>query len=1508
MGSAPWKNSFDNFRLIFGTGVWYHSLTMKLHKFLLTPPIVAISAALFCGALFGATVTFTGGADGKGTAWRTDANWDTGSQPGAGDDVVIDGKSVTVSGAVAVNSLTVTGSKAMLTVKALPLENTSVFSSRETAIAALWEHATRVTVAEAFAVKNGASVVPVCDPVTGTSVLFFVGSFELEEGAKMDAYKQGWTWTEYTNVEQVPQYADKETANGGKKSYYTFAFGHGAGYNGTSYHGGTSASSYGNAYAPFLSGSQAGAYSGISIAGGAVCVFASGAATVNGTIDVTSAHAGNGGPSGGSIWLTSGEVLALGEAALLKANGANGMNGNQGRGEGGRVCLVDGATDDTIASLLDGIVPDGFTAVKFDDDRVNVKGGVNDAKKAAAGTSWRISSTDVSTTVTVQSSPVAVIADGVTYGEVSAEYGKTISFTAGAYGIDPTASKKDVRYACKGYVISNVTEEVLRKAELTAAVTPVKGMGPYTLTWLWDDREVLATVTIDGAGEVSVGGETYDASFTRFCRAGEPVVFTASTEAADTRFISWTGLVLPGSFASTAEIAVTFEQPSALTASFLTGELRRAYVGKAGGSWHDPLNWQPGGVPGEDEDVVLEDMSIKAPNGITVKSLTVNGGSLTLGSTTLADAQVMTIAGDMTVTNGATLTVQAHELADLSVFTDKATAAAALWANRSVVKVGGRFSVSGGAKVCPVNDPVTGVPVVFEVGSFDLAADGTIDANGAGWRWQPVGSRTFPDGITKYTGAAKINNTQYASVFTLAFAPGSSYSIGASHGGLGAPRGNSSVRPPYGYRSAPFLPGSPGGTHDKTVSVSNGGGTICVLSAGEARLGGILSANAVQNPFTGDNSYSGASGGGVWIVAGQIVQTDTLTVMAKGSTHSSTLAYKPGAGGRVSFLSGVDSMSETFAELVAGGEPESLSYTDLAFSGLSVAGARNADTTDNIAADGTATQVFDASTFETLTVCGAPLDAISAGVTYGDAQLLPGPVLYAVTDYGHDPADPANVRYSCGGWVVSNATALVAEDVTATAAFDIVKGEGPYTLTWRWADRETRTVVTPAPALGTITCGGEAILEETIYWIRDGETLTLDAVPEDGCTLTTWRGVPRGGETAAWQVLSGAEPHVVTAFFHDSASATTRYWKKGADGDFYVAANWEGDVVPGFGDTVVVSNGTCRVMDRLQLAGLVVTNGATVRISNADVVTVAGDLALYGSAKLYVTARPLDAAHTFATGTTRVTVGGTLSLAGTSTLYPESDAWSGSTVRFDVGDFELAAGASVNADNLGWGWLTYTGTPAEGATTCTSEGVKYQTIAIGRGWDYGNGGSYGTKANGYSGPAYGWTNSVIHAGSPNGVYSSGAYRFDRGGGLIRIHATGLATIDGVLSADGNSGNVYGGPSGGGIWLTAKEFSFGDAAVLRARGGTANYSSNGSGGRIAIGVCTDERRIDELAETGTYPGLRKGRIHDEAFFRENVGNASMTIDVHSRPNASQVDKPGTFVYLDAARTGLMLLVK
>ena len=1067
------------------------------------------------------------------------------------------------------------------------------------------------------------------------------------------------------------------------------------------------------------------------------------------------------------------------------------------------------------------------------------------------------------------------------------------NFVAAASGVVPEGFRAEVEFP-SGLVTTDVSG-----GDFTAGTSATPAQ-PGTLAFIQSAAQpVDLTVTIVGDGTVSYGGETYDKTFTVSVPTAQDLMFTAAP-AEGARFISWGGTCIPGLFSEETELHLTLDAVSSVSVTFARGDFVRQWAGGASGSWESPVNWLPAGLPKAGEPVVVSNATVLALESVTVSNLTLKGGaSLSVGDADERNAATLNIAGDLTVEGGSTLTVYARELEDLSVFADKATAAAAIWANRGVVKVGGRFSVSGGATVYPVNDPASGVPVVFEVGSFDLAADGTIDANGAGWRWQPVGSRTFPEGITKYTGAAKIDGTSYDSVFTLAFAPGSGYLIGASHGGLGAPR-EGSVKPTYGYRAAPFLPGSPGGTHDKTVNVSNGGGTICILAKGAVRLEGRMTADAVQN-----SAYGGAAGGSVWIVAGQISQADTLTVTAKGCCHTSNANYKPGSGGRVAFVAGVDPTSDAFTELVTGGEPESLSYADLAFSGLSVAGARNGDTTKCIAADGTATQVFDASTFETLTVCGAPLAAVSTGVAYGDAQLLPGPVSYAVTDYGYDPADPANVRYSCGGWVVSNATELVAEDVTATAAFDIVKGEGPYTLTWQWTDRETRTVVTPAPALGVIKCGDAPILEEAVYWVRDDATLTLDAVPEEGCVLTTWRGVPRGDETVARQVLSGAEPHVVTAFFHDSASATTRYWKKGVDGNFYVAANWEGGVVPGFGDTAVVSNGTCRVTDRLQLAGLVVTNGATVRISNADVVTVADDLALYGSAKLYVTAHPLDETHTFATGTTRVMVGGTLSLAGTSTLYPESDAWSGSTVRFDVDDFELAAGASVNADNLGWGWLTYTGTPAAGATTCSSDGVNYQTIALGRGWDFGNGGSYGMKANSYSGPAYGWTNSVVHAGSPNGVYSASTYR---GGGLIRIHAKGRTTVDGTLSADGVSGSVFGGPSGGGIWLTAKAFAFGDAAVLRARGGTANYSSNGSGGRIAIGVCTDERRIDELAETGTYPGLRKGRIHDEAFFRENVGNASMTIDVHSRPNASQVDKPGTFVYLDATRTGMMLLVK
>ena len=1416
-------------------------------------------------------------------------------------------KTVNVTNAVTVASLTL-ASKAVLSVTARPLADTSPFAvSQDAAAAALWANRLVFKVTGALTVPSGCTVKPYNNKRTGTPVAFEVGSADI--AGTIDATGAGWGWTELGDKE-LPAGAFKQHIAADKPWYYTFAFGStkgdigGYGW-GTSHGGkgsGTSRAVYGYAAAPFLPGSPSSLYSANynTRGGGSVIIHATGTINLTGTITaIGKRNSQNAGTSGGGVWLAA-KSIVRGDTSLINANGEAGHNGNQGQGGGGRVALTYGASAAELAELATGAVPVTITVTDLVADNVTVKGGKADAKVASDGTKTEGMSANLRTKITVQSDAgFDLTAEGVIWGAVNVDVGSNYEFAAPEYGF-AAADPSNVRKAFTGYVISNRTAEVVRKAERELVFSPVAGEGPYTLTWLTGPRETRTTVGFigDGAGTVTEGGVAHDGPFELWKSEDKTVALTA-VAAEGSKFVEYACSDLQDGYSDDPELALPAAQPHVVDVLFAAGRIKRSFVGKTVEDLSDPLKWSPAGVPDAEQEAHFTNKTLAVTSFPKYAKLVISGGAFTFGgATSPRGGFTFEVADELEISGGAKVTFYARELEDLSVFADKTTAAAAIWASRGVVKVGGRFSVSGGATVYPVNDLVTGVPVVFEVGSFDLAADGTIDANGAGWRWQPVGSRTFPEGVTKYTGAAKIDGTSYDSVFTLAFAPGSSYGIGASHGGLGAPR-EGSVKPVYGYRAAPFLPGSPGGTHEKTVPVSNGGGTICILAKGSARLCGKMAADAVHN-----GAYSGASGGGVWVVAGQITQTDTLTVTAKGSSNSNS-NHKPGAGGRVALVSGVDPASDVFAGLVAGGEPESLSYADLAFVGLSVAGARNGDTTKCIAADGTAVQAFDPTAFETLTVCGAPLAAVSTGVAYGDAQLLPGSVSYAVTDYGYDPADMDNVRYSCGGWVVSNATGLVSEDVTATASFDIVKGEGPYTLTWLWVERETRTVVTPAPAFGAIACGGDPVLEETVYWVRDNATLTLDAVPEDGCTLTTWRGVPRGGEAVARQVLSGAEPHTVTAFFHDSASAATRYWKKGADGDFYVAANWEGGVVPGFGDTAVVSNGTCRVTDRLQLAGLVVTNGATVRITNADVVTVADDLALYGSAKLYVTARPLDETHTFATGTARVTVGGTLSLAGTSTLYPESDAWSGSTVRFDVGDFELAAGASVNADNLGWGWLTYTGTPAAGATTCESDGVKFQTIALGRGWSYSNGGSYATKANTSSGPVYGWTNSVVHAGSPNGVYGTSTYR---GGGLIRIHAKGRTTVDGTLSADGNTSNVYGGPSGGGIWLTAKEFSFGDAAVLRARGGTANYSSNGSGGRIAIGVCTDEQRIDELAETGTYPGLRKGRIHDEAFFRENVGNASMTIDVHSRPNASQVDKPGTFVYLDATRTGLMLLVK
>ncbi|NLF21661.1 MAG: hypothetical protein GX590_00705, partial [Lentisphaerae bacterium] len=73
-----------------------------------------------------------------------------------------------------------------------------------------------------------------------------------------------------------------------------------------------------------------------------------------------------------------------------------------------------------------------------------------------------------------------------------------------------------------------------------------------------------------------------------------------------------------------------------------------------------------------------------------------------------------------------------------------------------------------------------------------------------------------------------------------------------------------------------------------------------------------------------------------------------------------------------------------------------------------------------------------------------------------------------------------------------------------------------------------------------------------------------------------------------------------------------------------------------------------------------------------------------------------------------------------------------------------------------------------------------------------------------------------------------------GGGAVRIESTGTVVVDGWIIADGANALRYsGGGSGGGIWISCRQFG-GTGGLIRANGGArGDEGGGGGGGRIAV---------------------------------------------------------------------------
>lgn len=157
------------------------------------------------------------------------------------------------------------------------------------------------------------------------------------------------------------------------------------------------------------------------------------------------------------------------------------------------------------------------------------------------------------------------------------------------------------------------------------------------------------------------------------------------------------------------------------------------------------------------------------------------------------------------------------------------------------------------------------------------------------------------------------------------------------------------------------------------------------------------------------------------------------------------------------------------------------------------------------------------------------------------------------------------------------------------------------------------------------------------------------------------------------------------------------------------------------------------------------------------------------------------------------------------------------TLRVNSGTFTMNSGGKVSVDSKGY------------------------KDASGPGYS-GGAGAYGGRSR--EGTPYGSYNDPNHLGS-------GGYEAS-GGGLARFTVTGTTTLNGIISANGESDTNYPG-SGGTIYINTDTLA-GVTSTLRADGGNSTASSSAaSGGRIAVICNTDNFGIPNMNITA-YGGI------------------------------------------------------
>jgi len=586
-----------------------------------------------------------------------------------------------------------------------------------------------------------------------------------------------------------------------------------------------------------------------------------------------------------------------------------------------------------------------------------------------------------------------------------------------------------------------------------------------------------------------------------------------------------------------------------------------------------------------------------------------------------------------------------------------------------------------------------------------------------------------------------------------------------SGGGYGGSGGGGSGGYVYGSSNAPLTPGSGAGygAEGEGGWPGAGGGLVWAEASGAITLNGTVLASCSKSSGSKRN---GGSGGGIFLAAGSFSGSGALAANGGGSdTYGGN-----GGGGRISVAIGFD--QSQLADLKAGTTVSGLfasdTYQDFTGTLSATAGAGGAG-----GAAGTKRFLtILAPTQRTLKIHGSPAQYGSPATNgYGESWIFVDGTLFTNT-----VTSPVNEsggsRWACTGWRVTDTElgTLLADGSSPQAVFTISTNA---TLTWLWTN-ECQLVVS-AGQHGTVNSGA------VNGWYVNGTVVTgITATTDDPAAycFAAWSGnVPSGQQLDnPLSVTMDQARTDLTAVF-SSLAGETRTWS--GTGDWTSVSGWSPVGTPGTNDTVVLQSGTIILSASRNIGTLVVSNGATLLVTNWDTcLTVANDIVVKSN--------------------------------GVITVPPAfADGQMSNRVYLVCSNLTVESGGKI--DVAGKGYLYAQGPGADGAQA--------------------SGGSHGGTGGNCSRGPYGAVGAPTCPGSGGGNNGNGG----NGGGAIRIVACGRVDVEGLIDAAGDPGHdgYRGGGSGGSIYIDCRDIA-GTAGILRADGGNGTASGGGgSGGRIAV---------------------------------------------------------------------------